>query len=103
MKEKTISEINEIYDLKLDEIINAIKKYNVKKALIQMPEGLKPYSLAVGSFIEEKTGCECFIWMGSCFGACDIPLEVEKLGIELIIQFGHSKWNYKRKDIKIIE
>ena len=38
--------------------------------------------------IEGKTDSEVFIWLGTCFGGCDVPLEVEKLGVDLIIQFG---------------
>lgn len=91
---KTIDEINQIYDLELDKVIKNIQKHRIKKVLLQFPEGLKSYSQEVVSFIENKTGCECFIWMGSCFGACDLPLEVEKLGIDLIVHFGHNNFNF---------
>lgn len=112
MKEKTISEINEIYDLEIDRVIENIKLQKEKagsakaegffKVLLQFPEGLKPYALAICSFIENKTNCRGFIWMDTCFGACDLPLETERLGIDLIIQFGHSKWGYG-KDKNIVE
>ena len=42
--------------------------------------------------LEEKTGAEIIFWAGSCFGACDIPVGLEKLGVDMIIQFGHSGW-----------
>ena len=46
----------------------------------------------------------CFIWLGSCFGGCDIPVEVDKLGVDLIIQFGHSDWSYdKKKGIRVLK
>ena len=102
MKEKTIEEINEIYNLELDKVVSTIKKEKVKKVLLQFPEGMKPYALQISKFLEEKTNALFFIWMGSCFGACDLPLEVEKLGIELIIQFGHSPWRYEKKKIKVL-
>ena len=92
MKTKTINEINEIYDLELEKAVNTIKKQKTKRVLLQFPEGLKPYAQAVCSYLEDNTKCNCFIWMNSCYGACDLPLEVEKLGVDLIIQFGHSKW-----------
>jgi len=66
------------------------------------PEGLKPYAQEIVSFLEKKTSSQCFIWMNSCYGACDLPLEVEKLGIDLIIQFGHSNWSYK-KGVEVIK
>ena len=102
MLKKTISEINDIYELELDKIIKNIKKERAKKVLLQFPEGMKPYSTEICSYIEDKTDCNCFIWLDSCFGACDIPLEVEKLGVDMIVHFGHSAWNYNRKDIKVV-
>ena len=102
MLKKTIEEINEIYELELDKIVKNIKKEKAKKVLLQFPDGMKPYSTEICSYIEENTGCNCFIWLDSCFGACDIPLEVERLGVDMIIQFGHSAWGYKEKGIKEI-
>jgi len=102
MEKKTISEIEKIYDLELDKVIKTIKKEKSKRVLLQFPEGMKPYSIAICDEIEDKTKIECLIWMDSCFGACDLPLDVEKLDVDLIIQFGHSNWSYKRKDIKVL-
>ena len=43
------------------------------------------------------------IWGGSCFGGCEIPL-VEKKDIDLIVQFGHRKWDYsKESGIKVVK
>ena len=44
----------------------------------------------LADYIKEKSDCKVFIWFGDCFGACDFPLGAESLGIDLIIQFGHS-------------
>jgi len=91
MKTKTIDEINEVYDLELEKVVGTIKKNKAKKVLLQFPEGMKPYAQTVVKEVEGKVDCNCFIWLGSCFGACDLPLEVERLGVDLIVQFGHSK------------
>ncbi|MEK6916431.1 MAG: hypothetical protein AABW92_01690 [Nanoarchaeota archaeon] len=32
------------------------------------------------------------MWGGSCYGSCDLPLEVKKLGVDLLIHYGHSPW-----------
>lgn len=104
MENKTISEINEIYDLEIEKIIKTIKKEKAKKVLLQFPEGMKPYAQQICLYIEDEASVSCFIWMNSCFGACDVSLEVEKLGVDLIIQFGHSKWNFRKdKKIKVVE
>jgi len=102
MKEKTIEEINEIYDLETEKIIKTIKKQRAKKVLLQFPEGLKPYSTTIAREIENKTKSECFIWFGTCFGACDVPVDIENIGVDLVVQFGHSRWNFKDKKIKVI-
>lgn len=94
MQKKSFEEINEKYDLEIDRIVDTIRKEKPKKILLQFPEGMKPYSTLISERIEERTNCPCFVWLDSCFGACDVPIEVEKLGIDLIIQFGHSAWNY---------
>lgn len=84
--------IDKKYDLEIKRIVKTIKKEKSKRVLLQFPEGLKPYAQVICDKIKENVRCECFIWLGSCFGACDIPLEVERLGVDLIVQFGHSEW-----------
>tara|TARA_Y100000310_G_C20159235_1_gene568367 strand:- start:208 stop:501 length:294 start_codon:yes stop_codon:yes gene_type:complete len=96
MQKTTINEINEKYDLEIPKIVSHIKKKKAKKVLLQFPEGMKPYSTVIADEIEKLTNCKCFIWLGDCFGACDIP-ELNNLekDVDLIIQFGHTKWNFK--------
>jgi len=93
MKTKSINEINEIYDLELDKIVGQIKKEGAKRILLQFPDGMKPYATIVCDEISQRTGCECFIWLESCYGACDIPSGIEK-DVDLVVQFGHSAWKY---------
>lgn len=104
MQKKTLSEINEKYELEIERIVKTIKKKKAKKVLLQFPEGMKPYSTVIAQEIENKTKAQCFIWFDSCFGACDVPIEVERLGTDLIIQFGHSSWSYrKEKGVKVLK
>ena len=103
-RNKTIDEIEDIYEIEIERIVKTIKKEKAKKVLLQFPDGMKPYSSVICDEITGKTKTECFIWLGSCFGACDLPLEVERLGVDLIIQFGHSEWKYdSRKKIKVVK
>ena len=95
MIKKSIEEINEMYGLEIPKIVRQIKNKKAGKVLLQFPEGLKPYAQVICDEVSEKANCECFIWMGTCFGACDVPLEVEKLGVDMIVQFGHSAWKFK--------
>ena len=87
------------YDLELKRVASEIKKQKAKRILVQLPDGLKPFATQIVTELECKTDnkAEFFIWFGTCFGACDVPLEVEKLGVDLIIQFGHSAWKFDDK------
>ena len=73
---RSISEIEEIYELEIGRIVKTIKKEKARKVLLQFPDGMKPYSQVICDEIESLVKCQCFIWLGSCFGACDIPFDV---------------------------
>jgi 2-(3-amino-3-carboxypropyl)histidine synthase len=92
MIQRTFEEISEKYELEIDKIVRTINVKKAKRVLLQFPEGMKPYAQAICDKIETITKCEFFIWLDSCFGACDVPLEVERLGIDLAVQFGHSEF-----------
>ena len=82
------------YDLELDKCVNKIKKQKAKKVLIQLPDGLKPKASEIAKYLEEKTKANIFIWLNSCYGACDIPNIKD---MDLVIQFGHSDFMFKPK------
>ena len=91
MQQKHIKQLNEKYNLELDKIIKTIKQKKAKNILIQLPDGLKPYATPIVDHIEQKTSANISIWLGTCFGACDIP----ETNSDLIIQFGHAPWKYE--------
>jgi 2-(3-amino-3-carboxypropyl)histidine synthase len=80
------------YDLEYDTIIARIKSSKAQKVCIQLPDGLKPQADPIQKRIQDSTGVQVFIWAGSCYGACDIPQGLDSLGIDLLIQIGHSEW-----------
>lgn len=81
-----------MYDLKMDKVINEIKKHNAKTVCLQLPDGLKQKAEELQKIIENKTKSQVIIWGGSCFGSCDLPLEVKRLGVDLLVHYGHSPW-----------
>ena len=81
------------YDLEIEKAIAKIKEENAKLVCIQLPEGLKPDAEKIVDTLQQKTDARVIVWMGSCYGACDVPLEVERLGVDLLIQWGHSSWS----------
>jgi len=76
------------FHLELKKIEKQIKKSKPKTVCIQLPDGLKPKAKEIIDFLESKTQAKIFIWLGSCYGSCDIP----PIKPDLLIQFGHSKW-----------
>jgi len=80
------------YDLELERAAREIKENNAKLVCIQLPDGLKPKAQEIADELEEKTDARVIIWLGSCYGACDVPLEVNRVGADLVIQWGHSSW-----------
>ncbi|MBN1503378.1 diphthamide synthesis protein [Candidatus Woesearchaeota archaeon] len=81
-----------MYDLELGQVVAHINRKKAKRVCIQLPDGLKPKAQFIQRYIEKNTTSRVFIWGGSCFGSCDIPLEIKSLGIDLLIQWGHSEW-----------
>jgi 2-(3-amino-3-carboxypropyl)histidine synthase len=77
-----------MYNLELERVLSEIKKNKAKTVLIQLPEGLKSKAKDIVDFIEKNTSAKCFIWFGSCFGACDIP----NAEFDLLVQLGHSRF-----------
>lgn len=90
-KTQKILQLEENYNFNINSLADKIKKSKSKSILLQFPDGLKPYSLEIADFLQEKNkNQEIKIWLGSCFGACDIP----NSNSNLLVQFGHSQWKF---------
>lgn len=77
------------YDLELKRAVDEIKKQKAKIVCIQLPEGLKQKATEIADFLKKGTNAKILIWADTCFGACDVP---ELKDVDLLIQWGHSKW-----------
>jgi len=79
------------FDFEEERIKQEIVKLEAKRVLLQMPEGLKLEGPRLAKIIE-KTGALPIISADPCYGACDLATaEAERLGIDLIVHFGHAK------------
>lgn len=76
------------YDLENERVIKEIKKNKAKTVLLQLPDGLKSRALEITDMIRKETKAEALIWLGTNYGACDIP----KVKADLIIHYGHTKF-----------
>ncbi|MFH1592695.1 MAG: diphthamide synthesis protein [Candidatus Woesearchaeota archaeon] len=75
------------YNLELGKAVKEIKKTKAKNVLIQLPDGLKPKATEITKYLKKQTKANIFIWLQSCWGACDYP---NIKNIDLLIQFGHA-------------
>ena len=80
------------YDFELDNAVQRIRQEKAKTVCIQLPSGLKPKAAEIQRHIEKNTDAKVLIWAGTCFGSCDLPLQVERLGVDLLIHWGHVQW-----------
>ena len=81
-----------MYDLELERVVKEIQDNQAKLVCLQLPDGLKLKANEIEAEITAKTSARVLIWLGSCFGACDLPLGLERLGIDLVISWGHNKF-----------
>ncbi|MFH1649270.1 MAG: diphthamide synthesis protein [Candidatus Woesearchaeota archaeon] len=82
----------ETYDVNIEEVAKQVIEAEAKLVLLQFPDGLKRRAKEIQDKLSLKTNAEFLIWAGSCFGSCDIPLEVKNIGVDLIVHFGHPAW-----------
>ena len=80
-------------NLELERVKNEIIGRKSKKVLIQLPDGLKPKAKEIVDFLRKHTKARFFIHAGTCFGACDTPHGLKEQDIDLLIQFGHSRFH----------
>ena len=81
-----------MYDLELSRVVKEIQDNQAKLVCLQLPDGLKPKANEIEAEIVAKTSAKVLIWLGSNFGACDIPLGLDRLGVDLVISWGHNQF-----------
>jgi len=87
-----------MFELELERVISEIESRGSKRVLLQLPDGLKPQAKQIADAVTSKTGAEALIWFGSCFGHCDMPLGLDVLKVDLMVQWGHNRYHKTRED-----
>lgn len=84
------------YDLELDKVAAEIRKLKGEspKVCLQLPDGLKLYAAEIVDELYKKlkdnsSKIQLYIWAGSNFGACDVPIQLKGLDFDLVVNFGH--------------
>ena len=80
-----------LYKIELEKAVDKIKQSEAKTVCIQLPDGMKQYAEDIERDLT-KEGVRVLIWLGSNFGACDIPLGLDRLGVDLLLSWGHNRF-----------
>jgi 2-(3-amino-3-carboxypropyl)histidine synthase len=85
-----------MYDLETQHVADEINRRDAARALVQLPDGLRPQALTLAKELETLTDAEILLSGDSCYGACDLATrQAEALGADLLIHYGHSGMNVK--------
>jgi diphthamide biosynthesis enzyme Dph1/Dph2-like protein len=90
-----VSEAMALYDIELRKAVQRIQEKGAKIVCIQLPDGLKPQAEEIANHLSSETSAKVLIWLGSNFGACDIPLGLNRMGVDLLISWGHNRFQKK--------
>ena len=84
------------YDLELEKVAAEIAKLKGEspKVCLQLPDGFKMHADEIVDELNKKLKninkkVQLYVWAGSNFGACDIPIQLKDLDFDLIVNFGH--------------
>lgn len=94
----SLAKLSETYHIDVDKVVDTIRESGAKSIVLQLPEGIKPWAIAITDYIQDRLDVEVHIWMEDCFGACDVP----KTETDLLIQFGHAPWD-REYDVTAID
>ncbi len=84
-----------MYDLELSEVVQKIKAEKAETVCLQLPDGLKQKAKEIVDSLEKETNARILIWLGSNFGSCDLPLGLERLKVDLLVSWGHNRFQKK--------
>ncbi|MFO8109295.1 MAG: diphthamide biosynthesis enzyme Dph2 [Thermoplasmata archaeon] len=73
------------YRFDTENLRKELKEMGVRKALLQVPDGLRYKSKELVNEFDVDTE----IWGGSCYGACDLPASIDDA--DVLIHVGHSE------------
>ncbi len=86
------------YDLELDPVLEQLKKDDAKLVALQFPDGLRDFHGPVTKAVEAATGARVVVSADPSYGACDLADdEMEKIGADALIHFGHTEMPHLKK------
>jgi 2-(3-amino-3-carboxypropyl)histidine synthase len=95
---KKINRISPSYNFELDKVAREVKIRASKRIVLQFPDGLIEYAPSIAREISSESNSEAIISLDSCYGACDLATNAaSRLGADLIVHFGHARWQGKHE------
>ncbi|MCK4492332.1 MAG: diphthamide synthesis protein [Candidatus Altiarchaeales archaeon] len=80
------------YDFEVNRVVDELNSRGARFVALQFPEGLKEYALKIAGEVEEETNAKVIVIIDPSYGACDTKdNEMERLGVDLLIHFGHTE------------
>ncbi len=92
--------ISELYEIPVEKAAEELKAKGAKRILLQLPDGLKRFSLQIVEFLRSE-GFEVILSAGGCYGGCDVAVnEAAAVGADAILHVGHVEF-LKIRDIPV--
>ncbi|WP_019177315.1 diphthamide biosynthesis enzyme Dph2 [Methanomassiliicoccus luminyensis] len=90
-----------MYDFRLEEVADWIRKRGAAVVALQMPEGLKPHGQRIKAELEKATGATFLLIGDPCYGACDVDSRFPTYA-DALVQFGHSEIPAMGQDPRVL-
>ncbi|KAJ1505356.1 Diphthamide biosynthesis protein 1 [Coelomomyces lativittatus] len=79
------------YNFEIYKTIHQIKKFNIQRVALQMPEGLLMYACVIADLLETFTKVDTVIMGDVTYGACCVDdFTARALGCDFLVHYGHS-------------
>ncbi len=72
------------YDFDIGKANEELARLEAKKVMLQVPDGLRRRTYQITSELD----AEVTVWGGTCYGACDLPLDIGDN--DALVHFGHT-------------
>ena len=78
------------YDFENEEVRRFLERHSVRRAAVQLPDGLRRHLSEISRVFEGK-GTEVLVLADSCYGACDlVDSKAKLLGCDALVHYGHA-------------
>ncbi|MHB8604060.1 MAG: diphthamide biosynthesis enzyme Dph2 [Thermoplasmatota archaeon] len=80
------------YDLDLERVVAAlVARPEWTLVGLQFPDGLRDYATEIEKTLAARVpGREFIVSADPCYGACDLALNLERVGVHVLVHFGHT-------------